>query len=632
MNLLSLVMMFPLLGFVILALSQGRWSHHVSASVGVGSIFASACITVFVVFDFIYNVNSDYNTFVFIQELWTWFVVNDLCTTISFRLDGLSVIMLSMIVGIGLIIHIYAVWYMQRYEGYSRFFSYTNFFMFNMILLVLSDNLLLMYFGWEGVGFCSYLLIGFYHCNKKNGIAAFKAFIMTRFGDICLIFALFIIYHQYGTLSFSELFVLQRQYNISNYVATWISCMLLIGALAKSAQIPLQSWLVTAMVGPTPVSALIHAATMVTSGVYLISRMNNFFLLTPNILRIVEIVGAVTLILFGSSAILQSNIKKILAYSTISQIGYMFLALGGGHWIAAIFHLITHAFFKALLFLSAGSLICVCGGEQNIFKMGGLYKSVPLIYICFLLGGASLSAIPIITAGFYSKELILLKIFSNHDYFFWVSGLIGIFLTAVYVFRMVFVIFHGPEKIKPYVFDNNFFQKFPLIILLLCSTCVGGLVKFPLLKIFCDDIDIINISNDAKMYCETISLILIMFGMWIASYFWLNVFCYDKNKNNRCYFLKDIVMRYIVVLCHYGWGFDNLYKVFFVKPYLFLIHWLSRYDPVNILSNVIVLLFCWMKNGLEYSINGKLNWYISSINIGAIVIMLLIFAHIYTHV
>lgn len=625
MNLISLIILGPLLGFFILACSQGRWSHRVVASIGVGSIAISAGITIYVIFDFFYNICSDYHNFVFIQELWTWFVINDLRAVISLRLDGLSLAMLSMIVGIGLVIHIYAVWYMKRYEGYSRFFSYTNFFMFNMILLVLSDNLLLMYFGWEGVGFCSYLLIGFCHLNIKNGMAARKAFIMTRCGDICLIFALFMIYDQYHTLSLSELLVLQRSCNVSNNIAVWISCMLLIGALVKSAQIPLQSWLIAAMVGPTPVSALIHAATMVTSGVYLISRMNSFFLGTPSVLYIVGMIGAITVLLFSCSALLQSNIKKILAYSTISQIGYMFIALGGGHWVAAIFHLITHAVFKALLFLAAGSLIYVCGQEQNIFKMGGLYKSVPLIYICFLVGGASLSAFPIVTAGFYSKELILLQTLSNHDYFFWISGLIGAFLTSMYVFRMIFIIFHGQRRMEPYIFDNNFFQSFPLIILLLCSTCIGGWVKLPLLAILFDDANN-NIFNYEKIYFEIISSILIIFGIWVASYFWLHVF-FDRNKKIRYSSVKNVVTRYIMILCYYGWGFHRVFKIAFIQPYLFVVHQLVRCDLAHILSNIIISLFYWIRDGLECSVNGKLNWYISSINIGAIIVLFIILTY-----
>lgn len=626
MNLLSLTMFFPLLGYIMLALSQGKCSKNISAIIGIGSISISACITMYIVFDFFYYVYN-YNALVFVQKLWKWFSISDLHVFMSFRLDGLSLTMLSMIVGIGLIIHIYAAWYMNEYTGYSRFFAYTNLFMFNMILLVLSDNLLLMYFGWEGVGFCSYLLIGFYYFNEKNGIAAFKAFIMTRLGDICLMCALFIIYHQYHTLSFSELLILQQQCvlnDISNSIK-WVPYMLLIGAIVKSAQFPFHTWLTSAMVGPTPASALIHAATMVTSGVYLIVRMGDFFLMIPNVLYLVGVFGAITLILSSCSALLQSDIKKILAYSTVSQVGYMFLALGGGHWIAAIFHLVIHAFFKALLFLAAGSLIYVCSGEQNIFKMRVFYKSVPLIYICFLIGGASLSAFPIITAGFYSKELILSSALVNHDYFFWISGLVGAFLTSVYIFRMIFVIFHGKKKIESYLYNNVFCQNFPLIVLLVLSTCIGALIESPLSNIL---LNTTNICNDKGIYFEIISGILVFFGIWVASYFWLNT-SYYVEITNRGNLLTEIIMRYIIVLCYYGWGVDKIYKIIFVRPYLFIVNKLFHYDSVDIISRIIISLFCWVKNSFKYSVNGELNWYIASINVGAVIVLVIVLSRMY---
>ncbi|URJ27069.1 NADH-quinone oxidoreductase subunit L [Candidatus Blochmanniella camponoti] len=622
MNLLFLTILFPLLGFITLAISQGKWSENTSAIIGVGTVGVSALVAIYVIFNFYCNSSNDVN-FMFVQELWTWFIINTLCITVALRLDGLSLIMLSVIIGVGFIIHLYAAWYMSECEGYSRFFAYTNLFMANMVLLVLSDNLLLMYFGWEGVGLCSYLLIGFYYSDSKNGIAALKAFIITRFGDICLVCALFMIYDQYHTLSFSKLLTLELKYSschIFNDI-TWISVMLLIGAIGKSAQLPLQTWLTSAMAGPTPVSALIHAATMVTSGVYLIIRMNKFFLMTPSILYLTGIIGSLTVILFSCSALFQSNIKKILAYSTISQIGYMFLALGGQHWDAAMFHLVTHAFFKALLFLSAGSLIYACRYEQNIFKMGGLYKFIPLIYVCFLIGGASLSGVPIITAGVYSKEMIMLKTLTNHDYFFLLSGLIGMFLTPIYTFRMIFVVFHGEKKIEPRV-CNKIAQNLPLILLLLLSTFIGGWIKLPLLT----DTIITNVGevyNYSQIYLEIISGILVMLGIWLASIFWMDSLRIITRQIIRPR-VTEVVERYIVLLCYYGWGFDWLYKVIFIKPYLFITKKLSYSDPVDVIVNVIVSLLCWLKNGLICSENGKLSWYIISMNIGAVMILIMI--------
>ncbi|URJ30436.1 NADH-quinone oxidoreductase subunit L [Candidatus Blochmannia vicinus (nom. nud.)] len=626
MSLLFLTILFPFLGFSMLAISQGRWSENISAIIGVGTVSLSLLTTICTIFNFYCHVGNDMN-FVFVQDLWTWFSINDLCIAVALRLDGLSLIMLSLITGVGFIIHLYAAWYMSGCEGYSRFFAYTNLFMANMILLVLSDNLLLMYFGWEGVGLCSYLLVGFYYFDFRNGMAALKTIIITRFGDICLIFALFMIFDQYQTLSVSRLLALELKYSSSYHFfsdTTWISFMLLIGAIGKSAQLPLQTWLTSAMVGPTPVSALIHAATMVTSGVYLVIRMNNFFLMTPNILYLTGVIGSLTIVLFGCSALLQSNIKKILAYSTISQIGYMFLALGGRHWGAAMFHVVTHAFFKALLFLAAGSLIYACRYEQNIFKMGGLYKSIPFIYVCFLIGGASLSGVPIITAGFYSKELIMLKTFINHDYFFLFSGLIGIFLTPIYTFRMIFIVFHGSNKIEPRI-CNKFTQNFPLVVLLLLSTFIGGWIKLPL------SVDIVGTDTNmictySQVYFEIASGFLVIFGIWFASIFWLDSLNNIERQIIRPR-LSEIVERYIILLCYYGWGFDWLYKLLFVKPYLFITKKLSYSDPINIIINIFTSLLCWLKSGLILSENGKLNWYIVSMNIGAVIIFIMILTY-----
>lgn len=309
--------------------------------------------------------------------------VGDFNIGFNLVLDGLSLTMLSVVTGVGFLIHMYASG-TCAVKGYSRFFAYTNLFIASMVVLVLADNLLLMYLGWEGVGLCSYLLIGFYYTDPKNGAAAMKAFVVTRVGDVFLAFALFILYNELGTLNFREMVELApAHFADGNNMLMWATLMLLGGAVGKSAQLPLQTWLADAMAGPTPVSALIHAATMVTAGVYLIARTHGLFLMTPEVLHLVGIVGAVTLLLAGFAALVQTDIKRVLAYSTMSQIGYMFLALGVQAWDAAIFHLMTHAFFKALLFTASGSVILACHHEQNIFKMGGLRKSIPLVYLCF---------------------------------------------------------------------------------------------------------------------------------------------------------------------------------------------------------------------------------------------------------
>ncbi|HHA5413994.1 TPA: NADH-quinone oxidoreductase subunit L, partial [Escherichia coli] len=475
MNMLALTIILPLIGFVLLAFSRGRWSENVSAIVGVGSVGLAALVTAFIGVDFFANGEQAYS-----QPLWTWMSVGDFNIGFNLVLDGLSLTMLSVVTGVGFLIHMYASWYMRGEEGYSRFFAYTNLFIASMVVLVLADNLLLMYLGWEGVGLCSYLLIGFYYTDPKNGAAAMKAFVVTRVGDVFLAFALFILYNELGTLNFREMVELApAHFADGNNMLMWATLMLLGGAVGKSAQLPLQTWLADAMAGPTPVSALIHAATMVTAGVYLIARTHGLFLMTPEVLHLVGIVGAVTLLLAGFAALVQTDIKRVLAYSTMSQIGYMFLALGVQAWDAAIFHLMTHAFFKALLFLASGSVILACHHEQNIFKMGGLRKSIPLVYLCFLVGGAALSALPLVTAGFFSKDEILAGAMANGHINLMVAGLVGAFMTSLYTFRMIFIVFHGKEQIHAHAV-KGVTHSLPLIVLLILSTFVGALIVPPL--------------------------------------------------------------------------------------------------------------------------------------------------------
>ena len=375
-DLLFLTFVFPIAGFTILAFARGRLAETPAAIVGVGSIGLSALTVLVIGLEFLRNPPPDH---AYVQTLWTWMSVDGFKPDFALRLDALSLTMLGVITGVGFFIHLFASWYMRGDEGYDRFFSYMNLFVASMIFLVLGDNLLFLYFGWEGVGLCSYLLIGFYYQHVPNGNAALKAFIVTRIGDVFMAIGLFILLLNLGTLNIQELLVLAPQKYAAGDTWLWLATLMLLGgAVGKSAQLPLQTWLADAMAGPTPVSALIHAATMVTAGVYLIARTHGLFLLTPEILELVGIIGGVTLVLAGFAALVQTDIKRILAYSTMSQIGYMFLALGVGAWDAAIFHLMTHAFFKALLFLASGAVINACHHEQNIFKMGGLWKKQPL--------------------------------------------------------------------------------------------------------------------------------------------------------------------------------------------------------------------------------------------------------------
>ncbi|HBQ81004.1 MAG TPA: NADH-quinone oxidoreductase subunit L, partial [Erwinia persicina] len=513
MNLLYLTILFPLIGFLLLAFSRGRWSENLSATVGMGSVGLAALVTAYAGFDFFNHGQQVFN-----QALWTWMQVGNFKIDVNLTLDGLSLTMLSVVTGVGFLIHMFASWYMRGEEGYSRFFAYTNLFIASMVVLVLADNLMLMYLGWEGVGLCSYLLIGFYYTNPKNGAAAMKAFIITRVGDVFLAFALFILYNELGTLNFREMMALApAHFAADNHMLQWATLMLLGGAVGKSAQLPLQTWLADAMAGPTPVSALIHAATMVTAGVYLIARTHGLFLMTPEVLHLVGIIGAVTLVLAGFAALVQTDIKRVLAYSTMSQIGYMFLALGVQAWDAAIFHLMTHAFFKALLFLSSGSVILACHHEQNIFKMGGLRKSIPLVYVCFLVGGAALSALPLITAGFFSKDEILAGALANGHLNLMIAGLAGAFMTSLYTFRMIFIAFHGEEKIHAHA-GKGITHHLPLVVLLILSTFIGAMIVPPLRGVLPETSEL---APTSVLTLEIASGVVAIVGIPLAAALWL---------------------------------------------------------------------------------------------------------------
>lgn len=608
MNLLYLTILFPLIGFLLLAFSRGRWSENLSAAIGMGSVGLAALVTLYVGLDFFSHGQQP-----FTQALWTWMHVGQFDIKVNLTLDGLSLTMLSVVTGVGFLIHMFASWYMRGEEGYSRFFAYTNLFIASMVVLVLADNLMLMYLGWEGVGLCSYLLIGFYYTDPKNGAAAMKAFIITRVGDVFLAFALFILYNELGTLNFHEMVQLApAHFAADNHMLQWATLMLLGGAVGKSAQLPLQTWLADAMAGPTPVSALIHAATMVTAGVYLIARSHGLFLLTPEVLHLVGIVGAITLVLAGFAALVQSDIKRVLAYSTMSQIGYMFLALGVQAWDAAIFHLMTHAFFKALLFLSSGSVILACHHEQNIFKMGGLRKSIPLVYTCFLVGGAALAALPLITAGFYSKDEILFGALANGHINLMTAGLVGAFLTSIYTFRMIFIVFHGKEQIHAHA-GKGITHHLPLIVLLVLSTFVGALITPPLAGVLPEN----HFGEAGKTTLEIASGSVAIIGILIAAALWLG----KRTLVTRI--AQSAPGRFFAAWWFAAWGFDWLYDLVFVKPYKAVARLLAR-DPLDALMNIPALFTRIANKGLVLSENGQLRWYAASMSIGAVVVLALL--------
>ena len=415
--------------------------------------------------------------------LFPWISAGGLQVSFAYQFDPLSVLMMLIVTGVGLLIHIYAIGYMRGDPGFGRFFAYLNLFIFAMLNLILADNFLLMFLGWEGVGVCSYLLIGFWYDRKfekgTTGDAAKKAFIVNRIGDFGFLIGMFMIFTTFGTLEFRGVFAQASTFAVGTPVITWITLALFLGATGKSAQIPLFVWLPDAMAGPTPVSALIHAATMVTAGVYMVARCSLLYALAPVSMEVVAAIGAVTALFAASIALVQNDIKKVLAYSTISQLGYMFLAMGVGAFAAGIFHVMTHAFFKALLFLGSGAVIHAMHEEQDIRKMGGLREALPVTYRTFVVASLAIAGIPPL-AGFFSKDEILWKAFSSGHWLLWLFGLAGAALTAFYMFRLVALTFEGEKRWEagkhPHEAPRT--MTVPLVILALLSI-VGGFVGVP---------------------------------------------------------------------------------------------------------------------------------------------------------
>lgn len=609
MNLLFLTLLFPLIGWFILAFSRGRLSEGAAAIVGVGSVGLSALTTASIMWQL--NVAPPADG-VYTQTLWQWMSVDGLAPSFTLYLDGLSLTMLGVVTGVGFLIHMFASWYMRGEEGYSRFLSYTNLFIFSMLLLVLGDNLMTLFFGWEGVGLCSYLLIGFYYKHVPNGNAALKAFIVTRIGDVFLMIGLFLLFLNLGTLNIQELMVLAPQKYAAGDTWLWLATLMLLGgAVGKSAQLPLQTWLADAMAGPTPVSALIHAATMVTAGVYLIARTNGLFLLTPEILELVGIVGGVTLVLAGFAALVQTDIKRILAYSTMSQIGYMFLALGVGAWDAAIFHLMTHAFFKALLFLASGSVIHACHHEQNIFKMGGLWKKLPLAYASFIVGGSALAALPLITVGFYSKDEILWEAFASGNSGLLYAGLLGAFMTSIYTFRLIFIAFHGEQKTDAHA-GHGIAHNLPLIVLIVLSTFIGAWITPPLAGVLPQSAG--HAGGEAKHSLEIVSGCIALAGILLAAMLFLG----KRSFVNAV--ASSAPGRFLSAWWFAAWGFDWLYDKIFVQPYLFFCRVLAR-DPIDGAIGIVPRLARGGHGVLSRSETGHLRWYAISIAGGAVLVL-----------
>jgi len=479
-GLLWLIPAVPLASFLALALVGSRVPPRIVSLLGVGAIAASTAVTLAEAAAFL---GTPPEGGAWVEPLWRWIDVDGFRPMMALRLDALSLVMSLVVTFVSLVIHLYSVGYMAGDEGYARFFAYMNLFVASMATLVLADDLLLLFLGWEGVGLCSYLLIGFWYRDPENGAAARKAFLVTRVGDTALSVALLLLFTRLGTLQIHGLMSRAvRDWPSGSALPVLAAALILGGAVGKSAQLPLQVWLPDAMAGPTPSSALIHAATMVTAGVYLVARTHLLFQLAPPVMLVVAVVGGVTLLLAGCSALVQHDIKRILAYSTVSQIGYMFLACGVGAWSAAIFHLVTHAFFKALLFMSAGVVIQAMHEEHDIFRMGGLRRPLPAAFWGFLIGGASLAGLPVVTAGFYSKGLIVYSAWAGPGGapLLWLASVVGALLTSLYIFRLIFVVFGGSSRtIAVEVAKRPDWTELTSMGVLAALSVLGGLLYLP---------------------------------------------------------------------------------------------------------------------------------------------------------
>jgi NADH-quinone oxidoreductase subunit L len=472
-KLIALVPLLPLLGFLINGFFGKKLSKTLSSAIACLAVVASFAVSFLIFLELKSSVEKSH-----VITLYQWFSAGALKIDFSFLVDPLSVIFLMIITGIGSLIHLYSAGYMHDDEGHNRFFAYLNLFIFFMLLLVLGSNYIIMFVGWEGVGLCSYLLIGFWFKNTEYNNAAKKAFIMNRIGDLGFLLGIILIFVQFGSINYLEVF--NRTSGVSGAMMTSIALLLFIGAMGKSAQIPLYTWLPDAMAGPTPVSALIHAATMVTAGIYMIVRSNVLFAMSEDAMQIIAIVGALTAFFAATIGLLQNDIKKVLAYSTVSQLGYMFLALGVGAFSSSVFHVTTHAFFKALLFLCAGSVIHAMSGEQDIRNMGGLRKKLPITFFTMLIGTIAISGIPPFS-GFFSKDEILAHVF-EHNKVLWVIATITSIMTAFYMFRMLFLTFwgdfRGTKEQAHHLHESPKTMTIPLMVLAVLSV-LGGLIGIP---------------------------------------------------------------------------------------------------------------------------------------------------------
>lgn len=571
-KLVWLVPLLPLIGFLIIGFLGKKLSKGLVGTIASGVVLAAFAVSLGIFFELGGQTEKSVTI-----DLFSWISAGKLSIPFSFLVDPLSSLFLLIITGIGFLIHLYSTGYMHDDEGFSRFFAYLNLFVFFMLLLVLGSNYLIMFVGWEGVGLCSYLLIGFWFKNTVYNNAAKKAFIMNRIGDLGFLLGIILIFVTFGSISYGDVFEQAKHFIGDNSVITAIALLLFIGAMGKSAQLPLYTWLPDAMAGPTPVSALIHAATMVTAGIYMVSRSNILYTLSPFAMEVVAVVGVCTALFAATIGLAQNDIKKVLAYSTVSQLGYMFLALGVGAYTGAVFHVMTHAFFKALLFLGAGSVIHAMSGEQDIRKMGGLKKYIPITHLTFLLGTLAIVGFPGFS-GFFSKDEILAHAW-EHNKLLWFLGVLGAAMTTFYMFRLYFLTFkgsfRGTHEQEHHLHESPKSMTIPLIVLAVLSV-VGGLIGIPevlgghhylehYLKPVFEDSSfrlVHHLSHDTEYILMGVAITV----MALSLYYAYNTYVKNKTLPEN----EDAELKPLHKLVYKKYMIDELYENVFMKPINFI--------------------------------------------------------------
>ena len=605
-----LVPLLPFIGFLLNGLLRNSLSKSMTGIIGCGTVLGSFIISVMLFLEVKDGHTEIIKLFNFIQ-------VGSLSIPFSFQVDQLSCLFLLIITGIGFLIHLYSTSYMheERSGHFARYFSFLNLFVFSMLLLVLGGNYVIMFIGWEGVGLCSYLLIGYWFNNNEYNNAAKKAFIMNRIGDLGFLLAVFWMINQFGSVGFGDIF--SRAAETDLYIITGITLLLFVGATGKSAQIPLYTWLPDAMAGPTPVSALIHAATMVTAGIYMIARSNALYSLSHLSQDIVAYIGAGTAILAATIALKQNDIKKVLAYSTVSQLGYMFMALGVGAYSAAVFHVMTHAFFKALLFLGSGSVIHAMSGEQDITRMGGLSKKLRITYVTFLIGTLAIAGFPFFS-GFFSKDAILLAAF-EHSKIIYGIALLGAMLTGFYMFRLLLLTFHGSfrgtEEQKHHLHESPATMTIPLLFLAILSLA-GGFVELPAAvseggnKLSQFLAPVIPLSSEPPVSHSTEwSLMALATGLVFAAVLFA-FYKYRKYTPGETTGLGKVLEN--------KWYVDELYDSIIVKP----LRWLGK-KGLSFLENDVI---DWIVNGVGkmVQLGGRQLRLVQSGQVGSYVLLMVI--------